>query len=98
VICNPLVHPLEKLARLTVGYSGSDLKDVVHHGMPDIFGTEKVTEITLLTGLAQVLPSSQRRHTRCVQDGSIIVHKGIVVRLLQRDRKLDVCRALSVPV
>lgn len=59
VIHDSTIHPLEKLAQLTVGYSGSDLKDVVHHGMPEIFGTDKMTEATLLSGLAKVgsLPS-----------------------------------------
>lgn len=55
VIHDSKMHPLEKLAELTEGYSGSDLKDVVHHGSPEIWGTlAKVTEATLLSGLTKV--------------------------------------------
>ena len=58
VIRNSSIHPLDKLAQLTVGYSGSDLKDVVTHGMPELEGTGKVTVATLLSGLAKVRHSS----------------------------------------
>lgn len=54
VLKDPAMHPLEKLAALTVGYAGSDLKDVVSHGMPEIYGTGKVTVETLLSGLTKV--------------------------------------------
>lgn len=48
------LHPLDKLAKLTKGYSGSDLKDVVFHGMPELEEYAKVDETTLLTGLSKV--------------------------------------------
>jgi hypothetical protein len=54
VVNDGSLPPLTKLALLTEGYSGSDLKDVVHHGMPEIFGTDKITEATLLAGLSKV--------------------------------------------
>lgn len=54
ILSQHFVHPLERLAMLTVGYAGSDIRDVVHHGLPQDDLAPMVTFDSLLGGLAKV--------------------------------------------
>ena len=54
ILSQHFVHPLERLAMLTAGYAGSDIRDVVHHGLPQDDLAPMVTFDSLLGGLAKV--------------------------------------------
>lgn len=54
ILSSPCMPPLERLARLTHGYAGSDIRDVVHHGTPQDEEMDKITYESLLQGLTKV--------------------------------------------
>lgn len=54
ILAHPFLSPLERLARLTPGYAGSDIRDVVHHGTPQDEHMERITYESLLLGLSKV--------------------------------------------
>lgn len=54
ILANPFLPPLERLARLTPGYAGSDIRDVVHHGTPQDDNMDRITYESLLLGLSKV--------------------------------------------
>eukprot|EP00892_Ulva_mutabilis_P011924 jgi/Ulvmu1/9103/UM005_0198.1 len=60
LLCRPFTPPLELLARLTEGYAGSDIRDVVHHGTPQDDDDGQVTYESLLEGLAKVVATENR--------------------------------------